>query len=87
MPAQTVLLDSTPLVIAATGMTSGQKAAEDTMMMTSLLQAIAALVEEELRIMTLGETVVTGTQKALIQYTVVIMMTMISLQPPCAQLA
>ena len=87
MPAQTVLLDSTLLVIAATGMTSGQKAAEDTMMMTSLLQEIAALVEEELRIMTLGETVVTGTQKALIQYTVVIMMTMISLQPPCAQLA
>ena len=87
MPAQTVLLDSTLLVIAATGMTSGQKAAEDTMMMTSLLQEIAALVEEELRIMTLGETVVTGTQKALIHNTVVIMMTMISLPAPCAQLA
>ena len=85
MPAQTMLPESTLLVIAATGMTFGQKAAEDTMMMTSQLAAIAALVVEEPHIGTPTETVVTGTRQVL--NTVVIMTTMISLPTPCAQLA
>ena len=85
MPAQTVLPDSTLLVTAATGMTFGQKAAEDTMMMTLPLAAIAALVEEEPNISIPTETVVTGTRKVL--NSVVIMTTMISLPTPCAQLA
>lgn len=85
MPAQTMLPpDLTQLVIAATGMIPGQKAAEDTMMMTSQLAEIAALVTEEPHISTPTETVVTGTRQA--QYTVVIMTTMISKPTPCAQL-
>ena len=78
MPAQTVPLDSTLLVIAATGITSGQKAAEDTMMTTLLQAAIAALVEEESSITIATETAVTGTQQTPTLSGVVIMMTMIS---------